>query len=216
MPRPNRICFPGAVYHIIQRGNRGQDIFLEDYDKWHLLKLFLEAKKKFACLFYCYALMSNHFHLTIETPSAVPISKIMQLAAGSYAVYFNKKYSRNGHLFQGRFKSILVEKEAYLVNLSRYVHLNPVKAGLAKMPEEYQWSSYRIYLGLRKDSLVNTMPILSYFGTQGGQNNPIAYKNFIEEGIPETVSTGKDWLDKNLTGKDFLCSREYIRQNKIV
>ena len=156
MPRAQRICYPGAIYHIYQRGNNKQDIFLDDSDRSYLLTLFLRAKEKFGFLLYCYALMNNHFHATIETPNAVPISKIMQYVSGSYAQYFNKKYERKGHLFQSRFGGILVEKDAYLLELSRYVHLNPVRAGLTDDPGRYKWSSYDLYVRPRKDPLVNT------------------------------------------------------------
>ena len=212
MPRARRICFPGAVYHVMQRGNRKQDIFVDDIDKWHLLKLFLEAKKKFAFLLHCYVLMLNHFHLTIETPNAIHISKIMQFVTGSYAVYFNKRHSRNGHLFQGRFKDILVEKEKYLLKLSRYIHLNPVKAGITTLPEDYKWSSYGIYLGLKKDCLVDTGTILGYLGDRDHAETRNTYKNFVEERIVQCKE--EDWLQRHLMCKRFLASKEFVKQTK--
>ena len=214
MPRAKRICFPGAIYHVIQRGNRKQSIFIDDFDRWHLLKLFLEAKKRFAFNLHCYALMANHFHMTIETPNSTPISKIMQLITGSYAIYFNTRHSNSGHLFQGRFKDIVVEKEKYLLNLSRYVHLNPVRAGMARLPEHYKWSSYNVYLGLRKDILVDCNFILNCFDEYEEKKAREKYKNFIEEGIFEY--SREDWLQKNLKNKRFLSSTDFIRQIKKV
>jgi len=211
MPRRPRICFPGAVYHVFQRGNSKRDIFLDDADKWHFLKLFLEVKKTARFLIYCYALMANHFHITIETPGATPISKIMQYVAGSYAMYFNKRYSRKGHRFEGRFNDVLVQKDEYLMQLSRYVHLNPVKAGIVDMPEEYKWSSYGIYLGRRKDILVNTDMVLSCFGSSNDEKAKVGYKNFVEKGLV-SLCEEKDWLESNLIVNKFLGSRDFVKK----
>ena len=146
MPRANRICFPGAVYHIFQRGNNKQDIFLDDADRLYFLKLLAGTRKMFNYLLHCYVLMNNHFHMTIETPSSTPISEIMQSVSFNYAVYFNKRHERIGHLFQDRFKGIMVEKDDYLLRLSRYVHLNPVTAYLVEDPVDWPYSSYLEYL----------------------------------------------------------------------
>mgnify|MGYP001565240952 CR=1 FL=1 len=210
MPRRPRICFPGAVYHIYQRGNDKQDIFLDDFDRWHFLKLLLEAKKAFRYLIYCYVLMNNHFHMTVETPNEIPISKIMQFTEGSYATYFNKRHDRKGHLFEGRFNDIIVEKDSYLLQLSRYVHLNPVRAGLVALPEEYGWSSFCIYLGRREDILVDTDIVLQYFDSSDLCGARGKYKNFVEEKIA-SVSGKDDWLENNLVGKKFLGSSDFIR-----
>lgn len=210
MGRPNRICFPGAVYHIYQRGNNKESIFLDDADRWYMLKLFLEAKKQFGCFLYCYVLLNNHFHFTVETPNAAPISRIMHFVEGAYAHYFNKKNDRVGHVFQSRFRDILVEKDAYLLELSRYIHLNPVRAGLVKQPEQYFWSSYPVYTGARRDILVDTATVLSYFGKACDDNTRQWYEDFVnQQTLADTK--GRDWLDDNLLHRRFLCSRDFLK-----
>lgn len=211
MPRTARICFPGALYHIIQKGNEGRDIFNDDADKWHLLKLFLQSKKTFEYLLHCYVLMKNHFHVTIETTNAVPVSKIMQFVSGSYATYFNQKYERKGHLFQGRFKSILVDKDDYMLELSRYIHLNPVKAAIVTTPEQHRWSSYDIYIGLRKDMLVDTETIYSYFDSMDIKIAQAKYKDFVEYGMAE-LEEKEDWLERKLIRRRFLGSSDFVKK----
>ncbi|MCM8783323.1 MAG: transposase [Candidatus Omnitrophica bacterium] len=213
MPRAPRVYFPGAVFHIIQRGNNQQEIFLDDKDYWHYLKLLLEAKKEFGVLVYGYVLMPNHIHLILETPNENPISEIMKFIGGSYAIYFNKKYNRVGHLFQGRFKSILVEKESYLLELSRYLHLNPVKAGLAKSPEAYKWTSFNIYTGEKRDLLVDTNFILDLFNFKDEEEKRVAYKLFVLEGIKE-LDRKEDWLKKHLKYQRFLATASFIEKIK--
>ena len=210
MPRANRVCFPGALYHIYQRGNNKQDIFRDDSDRGRLLRLFLDAKKEFGYYLYCYALMDNHFHATIETPNAIPISKIMHFISSNYATYFNGKHDRAGHLFQGRFGSIIVEKDSYLLELSRYVHLNPVKSNFVNRPEEYKWSSYNVYAENIKDVLVDSHLILNLFDGKNAENARKAYKEFVEEKVKE-VKDEDDWLDKNVKRKHFLGSKNFIK-----
>lgn len=214
MPRALRICYPGALYHIIQRGNEQRNIFSDTLDYRHFLRLFTEAKKESGCKIYAYILMPNHFHLTIETPSA-PISKIMHFITTSYALYFNKKYERSGHLFQGRFKGILVDKEAYLLELTRYIHLNPVKANLVQRPEEYPWSSYKAYLdNLKGDNLVDCQEALGMFfgGADIDIDNSVKlYKDFIESGM-RILGENDDWLKSNLRRQRFLGSKKFIEQ----
>jgi REP element-mobilizing transposase RayT len=213
MPRPRRICFPGALYHIYQRGNYKQEIFLDDIDRRFFLKLFFDAKKEFNFLLYCYVLMKNHVHITIETPNAIPISKIMYFTESNYARYFNKKYGRKGHLFQGRFGDILVDKDNYLLGLSRYIHLNPVKAEMVATPEEYPWSSYRAYVGIEKNPLLDIDMILSYFNViMDNSEAGIRYKKFVEEGIPALRIDDKDWLEENIIRRRFLGSIGFVRK----
>jgi len=211
MPRAKRICFPGAVYHIIQRGNNKQNIFLNDVDRLYFLKLLREAKTRYGYYLYCYALMDNHFHMTIETPSDISISEIMHFVEGRYASLFNNKHRMVGHLFQSRFKSILVEKEAYLLELSRYIHLNPVKAGYVISPEQYLWSSYKCYIGSRRDSLVNVDYLLSYFSDGEGEKAGREYGKFVEEGLVN-MADNFDWIDNNAFRKYFLGSKEFVKK----
>ena len=177
------------------------------------MKLLLDTKKQFNYLLYCYVLMGNHFHITIETPDSAPISKIMQLAEGSYATYFNKRHNGAGHLFQGRFNDIIVEKDSYLLELSRYVHLNPVRAGYVRRPEEYKWSSYNIYMGNKDDKLVDTKAILRYFKTQDRKDAQLGYRDFVEDGMKKEKE-GEDWLKGHLVKRRFLGSANFINTIK--
>ena len=183
MARPLRIEFEGAFYHITSRGNLRDRIFFDDKDREKFLEILRRTKERYGYLLHAYALMENHYHLFLETPKA-NISQIMQNINTSYTVYVNKRHKRFGHLFQGRFKGILVDKETYLIVLTRYIHLNPVRAGIVKSPENYRWTSYREYMGTCKEetSLVDTAETLSYFSKT--KNTAMkAYREFVEAGI---------------------------------
>jgi putative transposase len=147
MARPLRIEFPGAVYHVTSRGNEKRRIFKNDADRKAFLAFLEEAATRFGWSITAWVLMTNHFHLVIQTPES-NLSRGMHWLNGSYAGWFNHAHKRWGHLFGGRFKAFLVEKEAYFTEVLRYVVLNPVRAGLATSPEKYRWSSYRATAGL--------------------------------------------------------------------
>jgi len=182
MARPLRMEFPGAFYHIIVRGNQRQDIFVEDQDRVEYLRRLKHYKKECGFILYAFVLMTNHFHLLIETRN-YPISKIMQLINLTYTQYFNKKYGKVGHLFQGRYKSFLCDRDEYLLSLVRYIHLNPVRAKLVKEPQEYRWSSYNSYLTEAKD-LIDTDRVLRVFSERVSHAR-IRYRDFIQEAIGE-------------------------------
>jgi REP element-mobilizing transposase RayT len=145
MARPLRIEFPGALYHITARGNAGQDIFLDALDSQRFLDLLGEVATRLRWRCYAYCLMTNHYHLVVETP-APNLSHGMRQLNGRYTQAFNFRHRRDGHLFQGRYKAILVDREAYLKEVCRYVVLNPVRAGLAPDARAWRWSSYRATL----------------------------------------------------------------------
>jgi REP element-mobilizing transposase RayT len=145
MARPLRIQFPGAIYHITTRGNEKRPIFFEERDYLKLIEILSEAKTKYLIKIYSYVLMPNHYHLLMET-SEKNLCAAMHFIQTKYASYVNNAYNRTGHLFQGRYKSIVVDKESYLAELVRYIHLNPVRAGLTSDPEKYRWSSYNEYM----------------------------------------------------------------------
>jgi REP element-mobilizing transposase RayT len=145
MARPLRIEFPGALYHITARGNAGQDIFLDARDSQRFLDLLGEVATRCRWRCYAYCLMTNHYHLVVETPAA-NLAHGMRLINGRYTQAFNFRHRRDGHLFQGRYKAILVDREAYLKEVCRYVVLNPLRAGLAPDPRAWRWSSYRATL----------------------------------------------------------------------
>jgi putative transposase len=145
MARPLRIEFEGAFYHITSRGNEKKAIFRGAEDFTRFLAVISRAHGRYGILVHAYVLMTNHYHLLLETPRPNLTASLHDLNT-AYTNYFNRKYSRAGHLFQGRYRCILVEKDAYLLELSRYLHLNPVRAGIVQRPEDYRWSSYRSYI----------------------------------------------------------------------
>jgi putative transposase len=147
MARPLRIEFPGAVYHVTSRGNEKRPIFKNNGDRNAFLAFVAEAGKRFGWSITAWVLMTNHFHLVIQTPEP-NLSRGMHWLNGSYAGWFNHAHKRCGHLFAGRFKAFLVEKETYFAEVLRYVVLNPVRAGMVKSPELYAWSSYRSTAGI--------------------------------------------------------------------
>ena len=164
MARQLRIEFPGAFYHVTARGNERKAVFKSIKDREKFLSYLESASNRYGAVIHAYCLMDNHYHILIETPLG-NLSKIMQHINSAYTTYFNIKRKRSGHLFQGRYKSILVEVDEYAKELSRYIHLSPVRAKMVKTPEEYQWSSYSYYADKKKtpEWLYRDF-ILGYFG----------------------------------------------------
>lgn len=180
MARPLRIAYPGAYYHVTSRGNEQKDVFKSQRDREKFLEYLASATQRYGAVIHAYCLMTNHYHLLLETPEG-NLSQIMRHINGAYTTYFNVKRKRVGHLFQGRFKAILVEADAYAAELSRYIHLNPVRAWIVKRPEDYPWSSYRSYIGQsRVAEWVKTDFILGYFGQRGAEAGA-SYRTFVEE-----------------------------------
>jgi putative transposase len=147
MARPLRVDLPGAIQHVTNRGNDRQDIFRGDADKALFMELFVEEADRCGWLIHDYALMDNHFHLLVETPEA-NLSRGMQRLQTRYVQRFNRNHGRTGHLFGGRFGSQIVEGGGYLMEVARYIALNPVRAGMVERPEDYRWTSYRAKAGL--------------------------------------------------------------------
>jgi putative transposase len=180
MARSLRIEYPGAFYHVTSRGNEQKDIFRSLQDRVKFLSYLESAVLRYGAVVHTWCLMSNHYHLLLETPSG-NLSQIMRHINGAYTTYFNVKRKRAGHLFQGRYKAILVEADAYALELSRYIHLNPVRARMAAKPEEYPWSSYRRYVGQSSASdWLKTDFILGYFGGNTEEAGT-RYKAFVED-----------------------------------
>jgi putative transposase len=146
MPRQPRILFPGATYHVVSRGNRQAPIFLDDADRYRLLDIVSEAMSRFDARAIAYCLMGNHYHFVLRTQRA-NLPDIVQRINGIYAQAFNRRHEQTGHLFQGRFRGEFVGRDEYLLELCRYVELNPVRAGLEKSPLDWRWSSYRAHVG---------------------------------------------------------------------
>jgi len=147
MSRPLRVELAGALYHVKSRGDRREALYDDDADREAFLDVLAEVVERYNWVCHGYCLMTNHYHLLIETVDG-NLSKGMRQLNGIYAQASNRRHSRVGHLFQGGFKGILVDKDAYLLELSRYVVLNPVRAGIVSGPEDWRWSSYRATMGL--------------------------------------------------------------------
>jgi REP element-mobilizing transposase RayT len=147
MSRQLRVLFPGALYHAMARGNERQRIFRSDDDRLTFLDLLGAVDKRYGAICHAYCLMENHFHFVVETPRG-NLPEIMHHLNGCYAQRFNQRWDRVGHLFQGRYKGVLVERDAYLLEVVRYVLLNPVRGNRCELPEEWRWSSCRALLGV--------------------------------------------------------------------
>jgi REP element-mobilizing transposase RayT len=204
MARPLRIEYPGAFYHVTARGNERKDVFKSRADREQFLAYLESASERYGAVIHAYCLMGNHYHLLLETPAG-NLAQIMRHIGGAYTTYFNVKRKRAGHLFQGRYKAILVDKDAYALELSRYIHLNPVRAGIVARPEEYEWSSYRQYIGPASvPSWLTTGLILSCLGSSGSG----AYRQFVSDSlnregespmtgvIASTILGGPDFVEK--------------------
>jgi putative transposase len=184
MARPLRIEFAGAVYHVTSRGNGRQKIFLDEQDNRKFLKLFGKTLERFNWICHAFCLMVNHYHLMIETPDA-NLSKGMHHLNATFCQAYNKRHDTVGHLFQGRFKAIVVDRESYLLELARYVVLNPVRAGLVARPEDWPWSSYRATAGLplsEESEFLTTAWLLRQFGADETAARR-RYLDFVSSGI---------------------------------
>jgi putative transposase len=217
MARPLRIEFPGAFYHVMNRGNTGMDIFKSWRDREKFLEYVGKAVKRYEIKVHTYCLMSTHYHLLIETPHA-NLSQAIKWINVSYAVYFNRKRRRSGHLFQGRFKAVLVDADEYLKHLSRYIHLNPVRAGMVAHCKDHQWSSYPVFGGyVKSPEWLETDWLLSLFGKNRGVANK-RYREFVEPFQNEKIKNPSDdivsgailggvdfvnWVKKTFLSKDF-------------
>jgi len=205
--RPLRIQYAGAFYHVTSRGNERKAIFRNDRDREKFLSYLETAHERYGAIIHVYCLMDNHYHLLLETPQG-NLSEILHHINGAYTTYFNVKRQRWGHLFQGRYRAILVEKDAYCQELSRYIHLNPLRGGIVKDLMRYPWSSYPSYIGLKKKpSWLETGDILGYFGQEGGRAQR-KYRSYVEEAI------GIELKDPLVTvfASTFLGSQEFIQR----
>jgi len=183
MSRKPRIHFPGACYHVMLRGNGGNDTFNDDADRSRFLLLLQECVERFSCRIHAFCLMSNHIHLAIQVGD-IPLSRIMQILSFRYTRYFNRRTEVNGHLFQGRYKAILLDADNYLLELVRYIHLNPLRAGMIHSPGEYEWSSHQVYCGLESLPWLTRDWVLAQFSPQSKDAIKL-YKNFISDGLTE-------------------------------
>jgi len=184
MARPLRIQYPGAVYHVTSRGNERRRIVRDDADCHKRLDWLRRTVETYGWRLHAFVLMPNHDHLFVETPEA-NLSAGMQFLNGSFTSYFNRRHRRAGHLFQGRFKGHLIQEEGYYLEVSRYIHLNPVRAKLAARPEQYRWSSFPGYQRARRAlPWVTYSSVLGEFGRDPGPARR-AYSRFVWAGIGE-------------------------------
>jgi REP element-mobilizing transposase RayT len=200
MARPLRIQFPGALYHVTSRGNARAPIFLGDSDRHLFLDVLGTAIDRCHWRCHAYCLMTNHYHLVLETPRA-NLSRGMRQLNGLYTQRFNRRHERVGHIFQGRFTGILVERESHLLELARYVVLNPVRAGMVPTADDYRWSSLRATLGLAP-----APPWLTIRDLIAPFESRTRYRDFVAEGLTAT----SPW--RYLRGS-FLGSDDFVRRH---
>jgi REP element-mobilizing transposase RayT len=207
MTRPLRLEFPNALYHITSRGDRREDIYDDDEDRKSFLDILGKVVTDYNWLCHSYCLMSNHYHLIIETLDS-NLSKGMRQLNGVYTQATNRRHNRTGHLFQGRYKAILVDKESYLLELARYVVLNPVRAkGMVSNIEDWPWSSYLALIGkMNSADWLTTNWILSQFG--GSRDQAMhRYRQFVLEGIGQNIEI---WSE--LKGQIYLGNEDFITE----
>ncbi len=178
MARRPRLFVPGMLYHVIARGNQRQQTFTSDGDYRAYIERLARYRKKYDYVLHAYCLMPNHVHLLVES-SEHPLAKFMQGLQQSYSQYFNLKHRKTGHVFEGRYKAILCQKDEYLLQLIRYIHLNPVRAGLVRSPERYRYSGDHAYLHGKATETIDPAAVLSMLG--GRQ----AYRRFVRDGLGE-------------------------------
>ena len=200
MARKPRIQFEGAFYHVITRGNQRQKIFRNEEDYRQYLEILAKYKNLCKHRLYAYVLMNNHVHLLIETRQT-PLSKILQGINQSYTVWFNKRYKTVGHLFQGRYKAILCDRDKYLLSLVKYIHLNPVRARLVKTPEQYAWSSHRAYIKAAGESIVDEEQVLRMFSEDKGRARRL-YQAYVIDGTTVRKDDIYGTIDKRILGDE--------------
>jgi len=218
MARQPRLALPGYPHHVIQRGNNRQPIVLDETDRRMLYSLWLEESQRHKVAVNAYVLLDNHFHMLLTPPSDEAMSLMMQSVGRSYVRYFNKRHNRSGTLWEGRYKSSLIDSEGYLLTCMAYIDLNPVRAGLAESAEDFSWSSYKHLAGQSIDKLVT--PHALYWGLG---NTPFAreaaYAEFVAGGL--SAATQKALTESALKGRvvgrpDFLRSLEKSTQRQIL
>lgn len=215
MARPLRIQYSDAWYHVMNRGRNRAKIFCSREDYTAFIELLKNASSLWKVRIAAYCLMSNHYHLLIQTPEA-NLSRCMRHINGLYTQYFNRKYKSDGPLFRGRYKSIVIDGDSYLLELVRYIHRNPLGAGLVKRLEDYSWSSHSAYISkgnegnwLHKDFVLSILE-------ENKSNRRQAYLNFVKQEVPKTLSSlyEKKKLPLILGAKDFIDGLKQKYHNK--
>lgn len=205
MARPLRIEFRGALYHLTLRGDGQEDIYRSDADRYRFLSVLEEVCERFNWIVHAYCLMDNHYHLLVETPDG-NLSKGMRQLNGCYTQGFNRTHKRVGHVFQGRYKAILVQKETYLLELSRYIVLNPVRARMVRTAKDWPWCSYRATAGfVIGEPWLQVDWILSAFGRRKGRARD-RYRAFVAEGKNQPSPWGQ------LKNQIFLGTEQFVNE----
>jgi REP element-mobilizing transposase RayT len=214
MARPLRIEYPGAVYHVTSRGNEKKPVFKDDADRENFLNALQHVNKRYNWICHAYCLMTNHYHLLIETPDG-NLSLGMRQLNGVYTQLFNKWHGRTGHLFQGRYKAILIQKDSHLLEVCRYVVLNPVRAKMVERPENWKWSSYLATAGKSKPHpSLTTDWVLGQFNRKRGKAEQ-EYRQFVHWGIGQkTIWT--EVRGQSLLGQDTFMDKltEHLKKHK--
>ena len=202
MARKPRIHYAGACYHVILRGNAGQDIFFHEKDRKRFFSLLQEGIERFQHRIHAYCLMTNHVHMAVQVAD-IPLSRIIQNVSFRYTRYINRCKDQAGHLFQGRYRAILIDADSYLLELVRYIHNNPVRAGMVKTPDQFNWSSHNAYLGTASIPWLTTDWVLSQFATEG-EAARARYRDFVlkreDRGDREEFHRGT--VDSRILGED--------------
>ena len=203
MPRKPRIHYPGALYHVILRGNARQDIFFDDSDRCRFFLLVQDGIERFGHRVLAFCQLTNHVHLAIQVGD-VPLSRILQNLSFRYTRWVNWRRDRCGHLFQGRYKAVLVDADTHLLELTAYIHLNPVRAGMVDKPENYIWSSHRAYLGMETVPWLWSETVLGYF-SEKLEEARLRFAEFVADRIAEGHREefyGKGSIDNRVIGED--------------
>ncbi len=202
MARPLRIEYPGAVYHITSRGNEQKEIFRDNIDRESFLDILSKVNERYNWTCHAYCLMDNHYHIVVETPDG-NLSLGMRQLNGFYTQTFNRRHTRAGHLFQGRFKAILIQKDSHLLEVCRYVALNPVRAKAVANAKQWQWSSYQATAGMVRPHKCLT---LGWILLQFGSVLPAAeqgYRDFVNAGI------GQESIWQNVKAQSILGREDF-------
>ena len=203
MVRPLRIEYPGAVYHVTSRGNERKSIFKDDHDREIFLNTLDRVNKRYNWICHAYCLMGNHYHVLIETPDG-NLSVGMRQLNGLYTQAFNKRHRRTGHLFQGRYKAVLIQKDTHLLEVCRYVVLNPVRAGIVTWPEDWIWSSYNGTVGKEgAHRCLRSEWVIGQFSDSKAKGQR-AYGQFVRLGI------GKESIWSQVKGQTILGHPEFV------
>ena len=214
MARPLRIEFAGALYHVTSRGDRQENIYESDDDRADFLQILAEVCQQYNWSIHSYCLMSNHYHLLVETPDG-NLSKGMRQLNGVYTQKYNRSNRKVGHVFQGRFKGILVDGDAYLMELARYIVLNPVRAQMVRAAKDWQWSSYRATIGTAAcPKWLDREWLLSSFAKRQS-TAIIRFKKFVAEGKNQP-SPWSDLKNQIFLGDDQFVDRmlSFVEENK--